>query len=86
MASQRKKSRVLAIVRFSKWSRAEAERQKVFDDATVHLRKAGTILEEVELSEIDRTNWDAIQVILSSEAALIFGDLVERFPIGPATI
>lgn len=70
----------LAVVRFSKWSRAEPEQQRVFDEAIAILRKAGAVLEELELSEIDRTNWDAIQVILSSEAALIFGDLVERFP------
>jgi Asp-tRNA(Asn)/Glu-tRNA(Gln) amidotransferase A subunit family amidase len=70
----------LAVVRFSKWSRAEAEQQKVFDDAVATLREAGAVLDELELSALDRTNWDAIQVILSSEAALIFGDLVERFP------
>jgi amidase len=70
----------LAVVRFSKWSRAEPEQQWVFDDAAAKLRKAGAILEELELAEIDRTNWDTIQIILSSEAALIFDDLVERFP------
>jgi amidase len=70
----------LAVVRFSKWSQAEPEQQKVFDDAVATLREAGAVLEELELSEIDQTNWDTIQIILSSEAALIFGDLVERFP------
>jgi len=70
----------LAVVRFSKWSRAEPEQQTVFDDAVAVLREAGAILEELELPELDRTNWDTIQVILSSEAALIFGDLVKRFP------
>jgi len=70
----------LAVVRFSKWSRAEPEQQKVFDDAVATLREAGASLDELELPALDRTNWDTIQVILSSEAALIFGDLVERFP------
>ena len=54
--------------------------QKVFDDAVATLRKAGAVLEELELAELDRTNWDTIQIILSSEAALIFGELVERYP------
>jgi Asp-tRNA(Asn)/Glu-tRNA(Gln) amidotransferase A subunit family amidase len=70
----------LAVVRFSKWSRAEPEQQRVFDDAIAILREAGAVLEELELPELDQTNWDTIQVILSSEAALIFGGLVERFP------
>jgi Asp-tRNA(Asn)/Glu-tRNA(Gln) amidotransferase A subunit family amidase len=70
----------LAVVRFSKWSRAEPEQQRVLDDAIAILREAGAVLEELELPELDQTNWDTIQVILSSEAALIFGGLVERFP------
>jgi amidase len=37
-------------------------------------------LEELELPELDRSNWDAINTILASEAALIFGELVERYP------
>jgi amidase len=44
------------------------------------LRGAGAVLEELELAELDRTNWDAINIILASEAAMIFGDLVERYP------
>jgi Asp-tRNA(Asn)/Glu-tRNA(Gln) amidotransferase A subunit family amidase len=70
----------LAVLRFSKWSRSEPEQQRVFDDALAALREAGAIIEEFELPELDRTNWDTIEVILSSEAALIFGDLVERYP------
>jgi Asp-tRNA(Asn)/Glu-tRNA(Gln) amidotransferase A subunit family amidase len=31
-------------------------------------------------SELDRANWDAINTILASEAALIFGGLVARYP------
>jgi amidase len=38
------------------------------------------MLEEVELPELDRSNWSTINTILASEAALIFGDLVERYP------
>ena len=70
----------LAIVRFAKWSRAELEQQKVFESAITTLREAGAILEELELPILDQANWDTIQAILASEAALIFGDLVERFP------
>jgi amidase len=70
----------LAIVRFAKWSRAEPEQQKVFEAAVAALRKAGAVLREIELGEIDQANWDTIQVILASEAALIFDDLVQRFP------
>jgi Asp-tRNA(Asn)/Glu-tRNA(Gln) amidotransferase A subunit family amidase len=70
----------LALVRFSKWSRAEAEQQNVFDTAAAKLRDAGASLEELELAELDRDNWAAINTILASEAALIFDGLVERFP------
>jgi Asp-tRNA(Asn)/Glu-tRNA(Gln) amidotransferase A subunit family amidase len=70
----------LAIVRFSKWSRAEAEQQNVFEAAVAKLSNAGASLEELELAELDRDNWAAINTILSCEGALIFAGLVERFP------
>jgi amidase len=70
----------LAVVRFAKWSRAEPEQQRVFQTAIEKLTGAGAILEELELGELDQANWDAINTILSSEAAVIFGDLVERYP------
>jgi Asp-tRNA(Asn)/Glu-tRNA(Gln) amidotransferase A subunit family amidase len=70
----------LAIVRFEKWSRVEPEQQKVFDTAIEALRKAGAVVEEVELAELDRVNWHAINVILAAEGAAIFEDLVTRYP------
>ena len=70
----------LAVVRFAKWSRVEGEQQKVFDAAIDKLRGEGAILEELELSELDDANWTAINCILSSEAALIFADLVANYP------
>ena len=70
----------LAIVRFAKWSRAEPEQQNIFQAAIEQLRGAGAVLQELELAELDRTNWDAINTILASEAAIIFSDLVERYP------
>ena len=70
----------LAIVRFEKWSKAEPEQQKIFDAAIAKLRAAGAVAEELELAELDSTNWSAINTILASEAALIFGDLVARYP------
>jgi len=68
------------VVRFAKWSKAEREQQQLFDAAVATLHDAGAIVQELELPELDQTNWDAINTILASEAALIFGDLVERFP------
>jgi amidase len=70
----------LAVVRFAKWSRVEPAQQQVFEASIAKLRDAGATLEELELTELDRTNWDAINTILASEAALIFSDLVERDP------
>src|SRR5450631_29147 len=70
----------LGIVRFEKWSKVELEQQKVFEAAVATLRGAGAVLEELELSELDSTNWNAINTILASEAALIFERLVERYP------
>ncbi|MBR1237239.1 amidase [Bradyrhizobium sp. AUGA SZCCT0182] len=70
----------LAVVRFAKWSRVEGEQQKVFDAAIDKLRGEGAILEELELSELDDANWTTINCILSSEAALIFADLVANYP------
>src|SRR5580704_7023280 len=66
----------LAIVRFEKWSKAEPEQQKTFEAAISKLRDAGAIVEDLELAELDSTNWNAINTILASEAALIFEDLV----------
>src|SRR5262249_18422577 len=37
-------------------------------------------LEELELTELDRANWQAINAILAGEAAVIFSDLVTRYP------
>jgi Asp-tRNA(Asn)/Glu-tRNA(Gln) amidotransferase A subunit family amidase len=70
----------LAIVRFAKWSRAEPSQQNVFQTAIENLSGAGAIVEELELAELDRTNWDAVNIILASEAVVIFSDLVERYP------
>ena len=70
----------LAIVRFAKWAKAEPEQQKVFDAAVATLRNAGAIVEELELAELDNTNWNAINIILASEGAVIFADLVARYP------
>lgn len=70
----------LAVVRFAKWSKAELEQQKLFDATISTLRNAGAVLEELELGEIDRANWDAINIILASEGAAIFADLVARYP------
>jgi Asp-tRNA(Asn)/Glu-tRNA(Gln) amidotransferase A subunit family amidase len=68
----------LAIVRFGKWSKVEPEQQKAFEAAIAGLRDAGAVVEELELSELDTTNWHAINIILASEAALIFESLVAR--------
>jgi Asp-tRNA(Asn)/Glu-tRNA(Gln) amidotransferase A subunit family amidase len=70
----------LAIVRFKNWSRAEPEQWNTFEAAIAKLRDAGAVLEELELSELDSTNWKAINTILASEGALIFDDLVARYP------
>lgn len=70
----------LAIVRFAKWSKAEPEQQQVFDSAVTKLRGAGALLEELQLPDLDQTNWTAINTILASEGALIFSNLVEQYP------
>jgi Asp-tRNA(Asn)/Glu-tRNA(Gln) amidotransferase A subunit family amidase len=70
----------LAIVRFANWSAVEPEQQKVFEAAIATLRGAGAVLEKLELSELDHANWNAINIILASEGASIFSDLVARYP------
>jgi len=70
----------LAIVRLAAWSRVEPAQQRVFEAAIATLRAAGAVLEEIEMTELDRTNWDTINTILASEASVIYGDLVARFP------
>lgn len=70
----------LAIVRFTKWSRAEPEQQKLFDAVIERLRGAGAVLDEHELPELDAVHWDAINTIMLSEATTIFSDLVTRYP------
>ena len=54
------------IVRFEKWSKAEPEQQQMFEAAITKSRKAGAILEELELGDLDQTNWKAINTILAS--------------------
>jgi Asp-tRNA(Asn)/Glu-tRNA(Gln) amidotransferase A subunit family amidase len=70
----------LGIVRFENCSKAEPEQQQLFGAAITKSRDAGAVLEEIELGVLDRTNWNAINTILASEAALIFEGHVERFP------
>jgi amidase len=70
----------LAVVRFAKWSKAETEQQDLFEASIAKLRDAGAIVEDLELPELDRVNWDVINTILASEGAAIFGDLVARYP------
>jgi len=70
----------LAVVRFAKWSKAEREQQQLFESTITTLRDAGAIAEELELPELDRSNWSTVNTILAAEAALIFGDLVEHYP------
>jgi len=70
----------LGVVRFEQWSRAEPEQKKVFDAAVATLRDAGAVVDELELAELDKVNWAAINTILLSEAAAFFSDLVARYP------
>jgi len=70
----------LGIVRFEKFTRAEAAQQKVFKAAIARAREAGAVVEELPLAEFDAANWPAINTILSSEGAAIFGGLVARYP------
>jgi amidase len=55
----------LRIVRFEKWSRAEAEQKAVFEAAVGKLRDAGAVMEEREWEELD-SNWSAVNTIMSS--------------------
>jgi amidase len=70
----------LAVVRLTKWSRAEPEQQLVFEAAIAKLRDAGAIVEELDLADLDQTNWSTVNTILASEGAFIFSGLVERYP------
>ncbi len=70
----------LGIVRFQKYARAEPAQQKVFEAAIARAREAGAVVEELPLAEFDAENWPAINTILSSEGAAIFGGLVTRYP------
>jgi Asp-tRNA(Asn)/Glu-tRNA(Gln) amidotransferase A subunit family amidase len=70
----------LAVVRFERWPQADPEQRQVFETTVAKLRDAGAVAQELELSELDHANWNAINTILASEAALIFDSLVERYP------
>jgi Asp-tRNA(Asn)/Glu-tRNA(Gln) amidotransferase A subunit family amidase len=70
----------LGVVRFEKWSRAEPEQQRIFDAGIERLRTSGAAVEVLVLADLDRVNWQAILTILESEGALLFADLVERYP------
>jgi Asp-tRNA(Asn)/Glu-tRNA(Gln) amidotransferase A subunit family amidase len=70
----------LAVVRFAKWSRAEAEQQALFETVIAKLRDAGAVVEERELAALDAIHWSAINTIMLSEATVIFSDLIARYP------
>jgi Asp-tRNA(Asn)/Glu-tRNA(Gln) amidotransferase A subunit family amidase len=70
----------LAIVRLEQWSQVEPEAQLLFEAVIAKVHDAGAAIEELELKELDHANWNAINIILASEAALIFESLVERYP------
>ena len=68
------------VMRFRNWADVEAEQRKMFETAAAKLREAGAVVEAREWEELDAVNWNTINTILASEASLIFGDLVERYP------
>jgi Asp-tRNA(Asn)/Glu-tRNA(Gln) amidotransferase A subunit family amidase len=70
----------LAVVRFANWAKVEDAQQRVFDAAVAKLRDEGAVITEIELAELDRANWSAINTILTSEGAAIFTELVARYP------
>jgi amidase len=70
----------LGVVRFEKYSRAEPAQQQLFEATIAKLRAAGAVADELALAELDRVNWTSILTILESEGALLFADLVARYP------
>ncbi|HEY0218741.1 MAG TPA: amidase [Afipia sp.] len=70
----------IAVARLALWSRAEPEQQKLFDDSIARLKSAGAHVEDVTLSDLDRHAWESSNTILSSEAAVIHADHIERHP------
>jgi amidase len=70
----------LRVMRFQNWADVEAEQQKLFETTIAKLREAGAVVEAREWEELDAVNWNTINTILASEASLIFGDPVERYP------
>jgi Asp-tRNA(Asn)/Glu-tRNA(Gln) amidotransferase A subunit family amidase len=70
----------LGIVRLAQFTRAEPAQQTIFEATIEKAREAGAVLEELELGELDKVNWQAINTIMLSEAAAIFADLVVRYP------
>src|ERR1700731_571503 len=70
----------LAVVRFTKWSRAEPEQQLAFEAAIAKMRDAGAIVEDLDLADLDQGNWSTVNTILASEGAFIFSGLVEQYP------
>jgi amidase len=70
----------LAVVHFAKFAKAESEQQQLFGASITRLRSGGAVIDDLEMTELDHRNWDVINTILASEAAVIFGDLVARYP------
>jgi amidase len=70
----------LAVVRFAKYERAEGAQKHLLDASIEKLRSAGAVVEELELPELDASNWEAINCILTAEGAAIFAGLVADYP------
>lgn len=70
----------IAVARMALWSRVETEQKKIFDDAVAKLKAAGALVEDVVLSDLDQHGWDTCTTILSSEASVIYANLVEQHP------
>ncbi|MFC3675336.1 amidase [Ferrovibrio xuzhouensis] len=70
----------LGIVRPPYWSRVDAEQNAAFEAALATLRKAGARVEPLELPGTYWHGTQGAETLLAAEAAVIFGDLVARFP------
>ena len=70
----------LLLLRTSRWQAVSDEQQAVLEDAARAFAAAGATVEDVTLPEPFEAVWRLLRVVLATEAARGYGDMVDEFP------
>ena len=70
----------LLLLRTSRWQTVAGEQQAVLEGSARAFADAGAIVEDITLPEPFEAVWRLLRVVLATEAARGYGDMVDEFP------